>query len=501
MKNKLKKIISLVFVVFALISWQKSNAQLVLNCESGNRSIEQGACWAFGSVSYTNNSSVISGTWSTRSNQLTNPAPTACWVKTPWMKVGTGEITMKTRLEASNGTTRGIIASYVSYDPNLPPYYEGTPVQFYSWSWPSLNTNIYNLAIPIPVEIENSNSAYKIRISFVGTGGNSRATGDDYIFPGIYWSDPMNSCLPLPLIEDTDGDGVADEQDNYPDDTYRAYNNYYPGENQFGAIAFEDLWPAKGDFDFNDMVIDYKLNAVTNAENSVVEIKGQFVLKAAGASFNNGFGFNIAGITNDHVTSVTGFSLDQNTIFSLNDAGFETGQDLATVIVFDKFRRLMPHPGSGVGINTDPSAPYVQPATININLIMINNGAAPPAGTINLANLNLIGTFNPFVVIDQVRGRELHLPDYPPTNLMNTSLFNTLDDDSNPGIGKYFKTSNNLPWGINIYGQYDYPIEKADIINAHLHFGDWAESSGVSFPDWFEYFPGYRDDSKIYQQP
>lgn len=28
---------------------------------------------------------------------------------------------------------------------------------------------------------------------------------------------------------------------------------------------FEDLWPATGDYDFNDLVLDYSINRVTDA--------------------------------------------------------------------------------------------------------------------------------------------------------------------------------------------------------------------------------------------
>jgi hypothetical protein len=61
---------------------------------------------------------------------------------------------------------------------------------------------------------------------------------------------------------DSDGDGVSDQFDDYPDDPLRAFNNFYPSEDGFGTLAFEDLWPGKGDFDFNDMVIDYSINQI-----------------------------------------------------------------------------------------------------------------------------------------------------------------------------------------------------------------------------------------------
>jgi hypothetical protein len=75
---------------------------------------------------------------------------------------------------------------------------------------------------------------------------------------------------------DTDGDGVSDTKDDYPNDPNKAFDNIYPSNDAFGTLAFEDLWPAKGDYDFNDLVVDYNINQVTNAQNMIVEIECTF---------------------------------------------------------------------------------------------------------------------------------------------------------------------------------------------------------------------------------
>jgi hypothetical protein len=76
------------FIIFTMISLAFTSgikAQVTLNFESGNRAIEQGNCWTFGATSYSNLEFRIAGSWSGRSNQLTNSAISACWIKTPWM--------------------------------------------------------------------------------------------------------------------------------------------------------------------------------------------------------------------------------------------------------------------------------------------------------------------------------------------------------------------------------------------------------------------------------
>ena len=91
--------------------------------------------------------------------------------------------------------------------------------------------------------------------------------------------------------EDSDGDGVPDGTDDYPDDGDRAFDNYFFNEGSYGTLAFEDMWPSMGDYDFNDAVINYNFNQITNGDNDLVEINAEFKLMAHGAYFHNGFGF------------------------------------------------------------------------------------------------------------------------------------------------------------------------------------------------------------------
>lgn len=264
--------------------------------------------------------------------------------------------------------------------------------------------------------------------------------------------------------------------------------NYYPAQGN-GTLGFEDLWPSTGDYDFNDLVVDYRFKITTNMNNMVDAVEGLFIIKAFGASYKNGFGFQLSGAINAADLTVTGYSLKEGYI-TLMPNGTEAGQMRPTIIVFDNAYKQMRHPGIGIGVNTDKSAPYVTPDTIRIQIIFTPN-------TYSFNDLD-ISNFNPFMIVNQNRGVEVHLPDYPPTSLIDFSLLGTKQDNSNPVTGKYFKTKNGLPWAVNIIAQFDYPMEKAPVNEAYLHFVEWATSEGVLYPDWYEDKPGYRDPTKIY---
>jgi LruC domain-containing protein len=97
------------------------------------------------------------------------------------------------------------------------------------------------------------------------------------------------------------------------------------------------------------------------------------------------------------------------------------------------------------------------------------------------------------------RGYEIHLPNKPPTDLADPTLFGTEHDTSNPAQGRYYKTANNLPFALHLPTPFDYPVERSPVNQAYLLFNEWATSGGVLNPDWFYDQSSYRNLQKIYQ--
>ncbi len=290
---------------------------------------------------------------------------------------------------------------------------------------------------------------------------------------------------------DSDNDNVPDHFDDYPNDPTRAFNNYYFNQGDFGTLAFEDMWPSKGDYDFNDAIIDYNFNQITNGDNKLVEIYGTFILRAQGAYFHNGFGFEIP-VDNNLVAQVSGDIHVTGNIVTLDGRNLEAGQTNAVIVLWEDGYDILPHPGNGLGVNTEIEAPYVEPDTLHVHITFTQ--------PVNLADVGN-PPYNPFIFANGQRGVEIHLIDHTPTDLADTGLFGTNSDATDPANGKYYRTKNNLPWAINVIEHFDYPVEKVEIINAYLKFAEWAESNGQVSYDWFKDKSGYRNDENIYQIP
>ncbi len=291
-------------------------------------------------------------------------------------------------------------------------------------------------------------------------------------------------------VTDSDGDGVDDDLDDYPFDPERAFDVFYPNKQDFGSLAYEDLWPGKGDYDFNDLVIDYQFKQVLNANYQLVEFYTDLSIRAIGASFENGFGFQLDATAPGDIANVQGAMINDNYL-NIAGNGTEMGQEKAVIIAFDNAFSRIGAVDAGF-VNTLPTATYIEPDTFNLYVYLNNPVSFQATGT---------APFNPFLIVNKERGREVHLPGNKPTSLVNSELFGTWFDDSRPASGKYYQSATNLPWAINLPAPFDYPIEKVEITGAHLRFAEWAESGGQLYPDWYLDKAGYRNESAIYAKP
>ncbi len=321
-----------------------------------------------------------------------------------------------------------------------------------------------------------------------------RPGGDNDFNDAIFMvsANPFSAVVTDGIVEaqvassDEDGDGVADPNDAFLNDPEIAFVNHNPAQGQFASLAFEDQWPNKGDYDMNDMVLDYNFIEYRDAQNKAIKLRGVFILKAMGAGFQNGFGFELA-VPPSLIKEVTGSRINDDFI-ELASNGLETGQERSVVIVFDNGHRLMRNPEGGF-VNTELFRPQVTPDTITIDIDLQSPTLSSDLG---------VAPFNPFIIKNRQRGVEIHLINGRPTSKANTRLFGTVQDASEPNLGKYYQTASGLPWAIQLARPFSWPVEKAPVNQAYLMFGIWAETGGFEYPDWYLENAGYRDTQKIY---
>lgn len=279
-------------------------------------------------------------------------------------------------------------------------------------------------------------------------------------------------------LSDKDGDGVIDEMDDYPEDKEAAFNIYTPSEKKWGSLAFEDLWPYEGDYDFNDLVVNYRFNQVANANNKIHQLNGSFQVKAVVNSYKNGFAIQLP-INQNLIKKVTGSSITDNLVI-LNEKGLEPGHTNAVIVVFDNAFKQVQNWGACVNYSSNPI----------INIVVEFN---EPVDANQLGEV----PFNPFIFVDGDRSKEIHLSSGAPTNKADKNLMGSKDDDSDPNRKRYYKTKKNLPWAIHMAYEFVYPKEKVKVNKGYHKFNNWAESSGSQYPDWYMNNTDYRNEDKL----
>jgi len=282
---------------------------------------------------------------------------------------------------------------------------------------------------------------------------------------------------------DCDNDGISDEADDFPCDPLRAVRNTYSG-----ALAYEDLWPSQGDYDFNDLVIDYEVDHILNGENKVVEVEADWIIKAVGAGFRNGFGWQFDGMDPNTISSVSGQNLDAGLISNAAN-GTENGHSQAVIIAFDDVFNVIDHPGTQF-INTILGQAKAAPETISNTIVFTVPKLQSSLG---------LPPYNPFIFTNATRGKEVHLSGKNPTALANVNQFGTSADATDVNAGFTYKTLNGLPWAIDISESFDYPIEFSPINEAYLYFSSWATSGGSVYKSWYTAEAGNRSLEKVYQ--
>lgn len=288
---------------------------------------------------------------------------------------------------------------------------------------------------------------------------------------GISFDRVINDLTTFSIIDDTvidpdtDGDGITDSNDEYPDDPDKAFEQFTPSKYGWGTVAFEDLWPFLGDYDFNDTAINYRFVAVLNSDNMAVQLDIHFEVTSDGAGLTNAFGIEMESIGPNLIESVTGTVLTEGFI-NVAANGVEQGQSRAVIILFDNNETML-------NVPTVVSVKFTTPITTN------QLGLAP---------------FNAFLIVAGDRSKEIHLP-----NRLRTSL--GVNDTSVEGVNRdidgNYQTDTGLPWAINIIHTFNPPKENIPVNQAYNFFNEWAASGGELYQDWYKDSDGYRNESDL----
>lgn len=219
-------------------------------------------------------------------------------------------------------------------------------------------------------------------------------------------------------------------------------------ETIYGTLAFEDQWPKGGDYDMNDVIIEYKRIITFNQDNYVTEVVESFkpVQKPNSATMNNLFAYRIN---------------NMGTIELPADCEIESATNS---IILAKSVKLL------------------QDQVITIKRTF--------EASARLAKDDIKKDFNPYILVNGNRqpGRqEVHLPKQLATTLADKSQSQTEDD------AFYIKKDGKYPFAINIPVINFTAVQEGNPIDSESQyplFRTWAESKGTLATDWYNHYNG-----------
>jgi LruC domain-containing protein len=264
--------------------------------------------------------------------------------------------------------------------------------------------------------------------------------------------------------------------------------SYATVETIVGTLAYEDMWPKLGDYDFNDLVVGYSYDIYSNESNQIVSIDMKYTLLASGAGTPDGLSIAIPSEAGDFTTS----QWARSTYSGYESAAPESyGEDSRNILIFLDQEEIM---GKGITkfINTDLALGKYATQSVSFTIDF-----AEPVDRVDMGEV----PYDVFMIVDTYEEgveREVHLPQYGPTDSCNLDFLNTEDDTYNAEEERYYKSANNLPWALHIPGDWEYSIERESIADSYLHFGEWAESDGTEYADWYLDKTDYQDKNLLY---
>jgi len=268
---------------------------------------------------------------------------------------------------------------------------------------------------------------------------------------------------------------------------------YYPGENTWVTLAYEDKWPMSEDYDMNDVILHYRtIEVIRDAKVIRIDIKGE--LQALGGYHHSGFAVQLVNIATSNVNTQT-LRLFHNNVrqqYSGNNGAdtypiLEADQPNAVLIISQD---LWQHVSTVcIYYRSEPGCQQSQVFDFEISVPLIT--------PLSLSSVPA-APYDPFIfaseglyhgeIFTQHPGRslEIHLADHPPTAKFNSAFFGLGDDTSDSANDRYFRTINNLPWALEITEQWQWPSERKTILQAYPKFQQFVESQGNEHANWFE---------------
>lgn len=260
---------------------------------------------------------------------------------------------------------------------------------------------------------------------------------------------------------------------------------FVPGECAFGMLMFEDLYPNRGDFDLDDLVVAYNWELFTDADGRVYRAHLTLVPLAAGGQIDTGVAVSLP-VPRDQLYLNAGD----------NDLIEESGA--STVI------RVIPSVRDAFGV---ASGTHVNPDGVvgPDGRRIVSRQAEPTYIDVRFQTpvANDPAVFGPgdiFLFHVEQPSVEVHLPSYPGTASFDASLYGQGDDGSVAGV-RYFVDHAGIPFAIALPHLGPYAREGVAFESVYPEVVAFGASGGQEAADFYSHPVTSADVAVFYAPP
>lgn len=255
----------------------------------------------------------------------------------------------------------------------------------------------------------------------------------------------------------------------------------YPAAGR-GTLLFEDLWPGYGDYDFNDLVLNYGVRMPLDTRNEVSCIEVALTVRAVGGSLPYDFYMGLAGVYAREVAAVAlleSANASGEVSVALADSG--SGASGPALVEVKGFRSNPHRPAGSLFLNTEPGYEVAGVDCVNLRFEVRLRIPLP-------AYYLTLDTFDFFIARTDEEGRriEIHQPGYKPTAAALDHYQAICAGNANVGnASKPYFSNDRLVWALNLPAVVPHAYEQVDFLEAYPRFCDWVQSGGILAQDWY----------------
>lgn len=260
---------------------------------------------------------------------------------------------------------------------------------------------------------------------------------------------------------------------------------YHPSAG-WGTIMFEDQFPSLGDYDFNDFVVNYKvqfqdIRGYKKDKYTAKIIQIGLRLRAIGGIFPYSPYLRLKEINAGEVESIEIYDSKNISPSPVGDIVIDQDDNEPLIIDCSILSKNLQKPAGSQYYNTERVA---LPATKDLPeihfLIYLKDNK-------KVEDILEDDEFDLYLKRDN--GMEIHLPGIEPVNYKypsnNSNLLPVFESDGDEEDDNYYYSKEKLIWGLRIPGNAAHAIEKANFLEAYQNFAKWATSGGKNNHNWY----------------